>query len=62
MTVSTFEVSLMVLTKNDNKHTSVLFTLFANWDILLEILLDDATEHELQQTNFVQVSEHLVKQ
>lgn len=52
----------MVLTKNDSKHTGVLITLFSNWEILLEILVDDATEYQLQQTNFVLVSEHLVKQ
>ena len=46
MTVSKFEVSFMVLTKNGNKHTSVIITLFSNWEILLGISLDVATEYQ----------------
>jgi len=50
------------------RHNSVLIalsryllTLFSNWGMLLEILLDDVTEeYQLQQTNFAEVSEHLV--
>ena len=35
----------------------MLITLFSNWEILLGISLDVATEYQLEETNFVQVSE-----
>lgn len=40
-----FEVSLMVFIKNDNKYISVFIIFFVNWDIFLEILLDDVIEY-----------------